>query len=114
MVNVLSFSKSGQDLVTDFSAYRAFVAWIKPSLFRDQLLTGVVCLWIQVTWKCDSEVVSIQLSHRTQSSARSTEYCATARAYESLYRLLLKTIITFSFCRRAYVYLYVFYVHVYI
>ena len=27
-----SFSKSGEGLVTDFSAYRAFVAWLKPSV----------------------------------------------------------------------------------
>ena len=51
---------------------------------------------IQVIWKCDTEIVSIQLSHRTQNSARSTEYRATARACESWYRLLLKTIISFS------------------
>ena len=51
------------------------VAWLK-------LLTGVVCLWIQVTWKCDSEVVSIQLSHRTESSTRAV----IERAYESCYR----------------------------
>ena len=71
-------------------------AWLKPSVLRDQLLTGVVCLWYQVTWKRGSGVVSTQLSHRTLSSARSSENRATARAHDYWYRLMLKTIITYS------------------
>ena len=92
--SVLSLSKSGHDLVTDFSACREprTDAWFKPSVLEDELLTKVVCLWIQVTWKCDSEIVSVQLSHRTRSSTRAV----IARAHQSWYRLLLKTIITFS------------------
>ena len=69
----------------------------KPSVLGDQLMTGVVCLWIQVTWKCGSEVVSMQLSHRTRCSTRAV----IARAHESWYRQWLKTIITFNGSERS-------------
>ena len=91
VVSFLSFPKSGQDLVTDLSAHRAFVAWLKhPTFCWSWSHSRFVCRIQLLSWK--------ELSRRIQSSARSTEYRATARAYESWCRPLLKTIITYSYC----------------